>query len=135
MIDTNKPTVEASIGRDSYLTRINWNNGNILADEPRDKGGNGMHPDPFSLLAASLAACTLITLRMYTDRKGWNINHINISVNVSQERNGTQTETIFTKHIEYEPEITSEQRQRLSIIASKCPVAKTLMGTIKLLTQ
>ena len=134
-MDLTRPTVIASIGSKPYLTTINWNNGEILADEPSDLGGSGNYPDPFSLLAASLAACTLITLRMYIDRKEWNISNIKVSISISQERVGIETNTTFTKHLEYEPAASLEQRERLEIIASKCPIAKTLSGQIEIRTE
>ena len=129
-----KPTVFASIGSQHYLTTIKWENGEILADEPIDKGGSGLQPDPFSLLAASLASCTLITLKMYIDRKGWNIDTIKVSIAIDQQKEGIETHTSFIKNFEFQPEITDEQRERLTLIADKCPVAKTLAGQIKIVT-
>jgi hypothetical protein len=46
--------------------------------------GKDLGPDPFPLLA-SLAACALSTLRMYIDRKGWDIPEINISLTYTKK--------------------------------------------------
>lgn len=43
----------------------------LVADEPPSNGGRGIGPGPFDLVTAGLAACTMITLRMYAERKGW----------------------------------------------------------------
>lgn len=43
----------------------------LVADEPPSNGGLGVGPGPFDLVVAGLAACTMITLRMYAGRKGW----------------------------------------------------------------
>ena len=134
MIKSITPTVIASIGSKPYLTTIKWNNGEIIADEPLGQGGSGNYPDPFSLLASSLAACSLITLRIYGERKEWNITDIKVSITISQERDGIENQTAFTKSFEYEPAVTEEQRDRLALIASKCPIAKTLSGQIQFLT-
>ncbi|MHB8528644.1 MAG: DUF302 domain-containing protein, partial [Caulobacteraceae bacterium] len=41
------------------------------ADEPIAAGGGATGPSPHDLLAAGLAACTTLTLRLYADRKAW----------------------------------------------------------------
>jgi putative redox protein len=43
----------------------------LTADEPESNGGHNVGPGPFDLVVAGLAACTMITLRMYAERKGW----------------------------------------------------------------
>ena len=58
------------IGSQKYLCTISWRNGTLLMDEPENVGGQNTGPDPFSTFLASLAGCTLSTLRMYIDRKG-----------------------------------------------------------------
>jgi putative redox protein len=40
----------------------------IGVDEPLDVGGDDSAPSPQELLAASLAACTAITIEMYAQR-------------------------------------------------------------------
>ncbi len=53
-------------------TRVSLSNGRHewLADEPLDKGGEDSGPSPYEMLLGSLAACTLITLVLYTRHKG-----------------------------------------------------------------
>jgi putative redox protein len=48
----------------------------LVADESKEHGGGGAGPNPFELVVSGLAACTLITLRMYAERKGWGGVHI-----------------------------------------------------------
>ena len=81
--------IEGNISTQKYLCTIVWRNGKLLMDEPASLGGNDLGPDPFSTFLASLAGCTLSTLRMYIDRKGWDIPEINISLNLAQETNAT----------------------------------------------
>jgi putative redox protein len=40
-------------------------------DEPVDAGGTGTSLSPQQTLAAALAGCTAMTLKMYSARKGW----------------------------------------------------------------
>jgi len=125
--------ITGTIGTQKYLCRISWRNGTLLMDEPESVGGNNLGPDPYSTLLASLAGCTLSTLRMYIDRKGWDIPEINISLNVSQENHG-ELETTFSRRISFSSETTADQKERLLLIAEKCPVSKILKNKITINT-
>lgn len=125
--------ITGTIGTQKYLCTISWRNGKLLMDEPENIGGNDLGPDPFSTLLASLAGCTLSTLRMYIDRKGWNIPEINISLNLTQENEGELVTTI-SKTLTFSTAISVEQKERLLFIAEKCPISKILKNTINLKT-
>ena len=56
-----------------YAHTITVNGHALTADEPERLGGKNAGPAPFDLYLASLAACTAITLRMYAERKGWEL--------------------------------------------------------------
>jgi putative redox protein len=116
------------IGTQKYLCNITWRNGQFLMDEPQDVGGKDLGMDPFSTLMASLAGCTLSTLRMYIDRKEWIIPVINISLNLYQETLDGQLTTTIRRKITFSAEVTAEQKERLLIIADKCPISKLLKG-------
>lgn len=118
-----------TIGTQKYLCTISWRNGTLLMDEPESIEGKDLGPDPYTTLLASLAACTLSTLRMYIDRKGWDIPEINISLNMSQE-NDTELTTTITRNISFTSSIDEEIKNKLLIIAEKCPVSKMLKSTI-----
>jgi putative redox protein len=125
--------VEGKIGTQKYLCTIMWRNGEFIMDEPESLEGKDLGPDPFTALLASLAGCTLSTLRMYIDRKGWNIPEIKISLNLYQEKN-PELETIITRDISFSNEVDQETRKRLLIIAEKCPVSKMLKNKISIPT-
>lgn len=115
------------IGLQKYKCTISWRNGQFIMDEPENIGGKDLGPDPFSTLLASLAGCTLSTLRMYIDRKGWDIPEIHIALNLKQENN-LSLQTEITRNIRFSSEITDEQKERLLMIAEKCPISKLLKG-------
>ena len=126
--------ITGHIGTQKYLCTISWRNGQLIMDEPESVDGNDLGPDPYSTLLASLAGCTLSTLRMYIDRKGWVIPEINITLNATQET-GNDLTTIISRNISFSTEITSEQKERLLIIAEKCPVSRILKGKITINTN
>jgi len=126
-------TLSAKIDTRLYRTEIISGSDNIIiADEPQDMGGKNLGFSPAELLASSLASCTLITLRMYINRKGWDVSEINIKVDF--ERDIEQNVSSFIRKIEVTGEIDETQRQKLHIIADKCPIHKILTHTNKIQT-
>lgn len=118
-----------SIGSEKYICKIVWRNGTLIMDEPMNIGGQDSGPDPYTTLLASLAGCTLSTLRMYIDRKGWDIPEISVRMNMSQEtENGLIT--IIKRDIFFSSNLPTEQKERLLVIATKCPVSKILENNI-----
>lgn len=102
----------------------------LRADEETDKGGEGSGPGPHELLLAALASCTAMTLKVYAARKGWPLTDARVSVNGAS----TPAGFVITRQLTLQGELDAEQRQRLLEIADKCPVHKTLSGTITIQT-
>ncbi|MDQ3728195.1 MAG: OsmC family protein [Actinomycetota bacterium] len=97
----------------------------IVVDEPTDAGGADAGASPTRLLAASLAACTAITVEMYADRKGWELGALEVEVETSYEG---PVPTSFEVTLRPTSELSAEQMERLRVIAGKCPVHKALSG-------
>ncbi|OUL62443.1 OsmC family protein [Flavobacterium sp. AJR] len=126
-------TIIASIDTRKYRTEIKSASGNIvIADEPQEMGGKNLGFSPSELLASALASCTLITLRMYIDRKQWDVTEINISVDF--ERNSEQNVSLLNRKIEITGNVDEAQKERLLKIANSCPIHKTLTNTIQIQT-
>ena len=125
--------IEGSIGTQKYLCTISWRNGTLLMDEPEVVGGQNIGPDPFSTFLASLAGCTLSTLRMYIDRKGWDIPEIFISLNLTQTTDGDLVTTI-SRDISFSSTVSADIKERLLVIADKCPVSKILKNQVLIST-
>lgn len=117
-------TAHLASGTAKYEQKIRVRGHEIVSDEPVAEGGADAGASPYGLLASALASCTAITLRMYADRKGWTLGHIEIDVSIDRTDAG-DGETI-TRTIHFAPELTAEQRTRLLEIAEKTPVTKTI---------
>ena len=63
--------LRAAQGQAPYRVEMSVAGHALVGDEPAEHGGGGAGAAPFDLVVAGLAACTLITLRMYAERKGW----------------------------------------------------------------
>jgi putative redox protein len=121
----------ATIGRNTYKTELVARTHQLVADEPSDVGGSDLGPRPGDLLRMSLASCTAITLRMYANRKKFEVKEIHVSVLSKEVAGGTAFETdsriIGT--------LEETQRQRMIQIAKLCPVHKALTNPIEISTQ
>ena len=119
---------------EKYICKIVWRNGMFTMDEPINMGGQDSGPDPYTTLLASLAGCTLSTLRMYIDRKGWDIPEISIQLNMIQDtEKGLRTN--IRRDIIFPDYLSDEQKERLLVIAQKCPVSKILENDIVINTS
>jgi putative redox protein len=103
----------------------------ILTDVARELGGEDSGPEPHDILAAALAACTTLTVSLYAKRKGWPLEEIKVSIKHGQEG------AAYALHraIEYVGPLGEEEKARLTDIANKCPVHKTLSGQINITTE
>src|ERR1700759_2937134 len=121
-------------GTQNYQCTVQWRNGTFLVDEPEIIGGKDTGPDPYTLLLSSLGACTLGTLRMYIDRKQWDIPNIAVAVNLYKEIKEGKTVTVIDRDLNFLSPVTDEQRERLTEIAKMCPVSRILEGEIQIRT-
>jgi putative redox protein len=96
----------------------------IVFDEPTEQGGANEGPSPTRALAASLAACTAITMEMYAERKGWELD--NVEVVVDMEYGEAQLPRSFDVTLRLPASLSEQQRERLRVIAGKCPVHRAL---------
>jgi len=126
--------IHATIGTEKYKCSLEWRNGTIIADEPESSGGKDTGPDPYTLLLSSLASCTLITVRMYIDRKGWDIPELTVNVNMYQETKEGELHTIIDRDLVFPISVTDEQRLKLVDIAKHCPISKILESDVKVRT-
>jgi putative redox protein len=111
----------------------------LFADEPVDAGGDDTGPDPYELLLASLGACTSMTLLLYARRKRWPLERAEVRLSHHRDyaRDCAECDTKPVQIDRIERRITlhgpldEAQRARLLEIAGKCPVHRTLTGTIE----
>lgn len=135
--------VVVSMGREKYRAHVRAAGHSLVADEPVEVGGGGLGPGPYDLLLASLGTCTAITLRMYADRKGWDLEGIEVRLQHdkihARDCDDCETRNNRVDQIEREIELRgaldTSQRQRLLEIADRCPVHRTLHGEVRVRTR
>ncbi len=113
--------------RDGFTHEVDIDTGHtVVIDEPVDRGGADEGPSPTRAAAAGLAACTAITCEMYAAVKGWELGAVECEVEIHQGPGSTFEEITVTLKVP-EP-LDDQQRDRLLVIAGKCPVHRALSG-------
>lgn len=132
---STKTKIHAGIGHEHYVTKLSMRGHLLVADEPQDNGGKDTGPTPTELILSGLAACTASTLRMYADRKDWDIERIDLELSIRIEKTGTGQISHIETSIDITGNITSEQKERMLEIAAKCPIHKLLSNPIDIIIQ
>ncbi|HEY0799426.1 MAG TPA: OsmC family protein [Steroidobacteraceae bacterium] len=118
---SNEAVSAVESGRSAFHVNITAHDVQIGADEPISAGGLGLALTTFELLSAALAACTTMTLRMYSNRKQWSLK--SIRTDVSHTRTSGQTaQDYFARVIHLDGVLDEQQVARLLAVANHCPV-------------
>ncbi|WP_430261077.1 bifunctional alpha/beta hydrolase/OsmC family protein [Neorhizobium sp. IRS_2295] len=98
----------------------------LFADEPELVGGLGSGLSPYELVSAGLAACTVMTMRLYANRKGFPLERATTSVRHEKVADIMPPDR-FTRTIVLDGPLSDDQRARILEIADRCPVDLTLV--------
>lgn len=115
----------------------------MVLDESGVLTGAKVGPDPYDYILSALGACTVITLHMYAQRKGWPLQRAEVVLRHgrvhTKDCENCEEEisklTQVTKQLRLIGDLTPDQRKRLKIISAKCPVQKTLEAGIHIVTE
>lgn len=134
--------VTVHIGAEGQTVEVAASGHRLLADEPAAAGGDDKGPSPYDLLLAALGACTAMTLRRYADRKEWALRGVRVELTHARmhARDCDDCETVegmlstIERRLTIAGDLTDAQRARLVEMAEKCPVHRTLAGTVRIRT-
>jgi putative redox protein len=121
-------TVSGDIG---YAVDVFAGHHALKADEPVEGGGTDVGPSPYALVLSGLGACTAITLRMYAERKGWDLGHVDVHLELDKHE-GSET---ITRRLRFSGLLDDEQRNRLLEISEKTPVTLSLKRGMEITTH
>ena len=128
---------------DNFTTTIQTKKHSFIADEPASVGGDDFGPSPYDYLSAGLAACSAMTLKLYAERKKWDLQEVYVYITYSKKHSDDLMLDIETptridhlqKRLKLLGNLDESQKKRLKEIASKCPVHKTLQSEVVIETE
>jgi putative redox protein len=139
MPEATQVTVTSDVGLAQYIVSgpHRWR-----ADEPAP-AGSATGPSPYELLLASLGSCTSMTLRLYAQRKGMDLQRITVRLQHyrihAEDCRDCETKSGFLDRIDREIHLSGgldeAQKRRLLEIAERCPVHRTLKSEIDIRTR
>ena len=121
----------ASIGRVNYATLITAGHHRLTSDEGPELGGKDAGPGPYDLLTAALGACTVITLRMYAERKQWPAAAVHADIHFVREGDNSLIDRVLS----IEGPLDDAQKKRMAEIAERTLVTLTLKGGVDIRTR
>ncbi|MBJ8484227.1 MULTISPECIES: OsmC family protein [Acinetobacter] len=104
----------------------------FLTDKPEQFGGHDTGPAPYDFLTASLASCTMITLRMYAQHKQIDLGEFTVEVDFHSNRE--QQERI-ERRVVFKQTVAQDLQEKLLNVCSKTPVTKTLLRSLDIHTM
>lgn len=113
-------------GAGKFQVEIRCGDHRLFADEPVSVGGMASGMSPYELVAAGLAACTVMTMRLYADRKGFPLERAHAVVEHDKVP-GTEPSDRFTRVITLDGPLDDNQRGKIAAIADRCPVDLSLI--------
>ena len=130
----SEPGLVAHVSLDSesgYAQKIRAGHHALTADEPVASNGTDTGPAPYGLVLSGLGACTAITLRMYAERKGWQLGAVHVDLRMFKDEEGKER---IDRTVRFGAPLSDEQRGKLAEIAEKTPVTKTLRAGLAIAT-
>lgn len=135
-----KKIVHIHLSKENYKTVMTAGNHELISDEPEKLGGKNSGPDPYDYLLMSLGSCSVITMKMYADRKQWSLDDIYIELRHLKDHAKDCKECEdpkakidrIEKEIIVKGDLTEDQIEKLLEISKKCPVHKTLLGEMEI---
>lgn len=121
----------AQIAEVRYAVTIEMGRHIIVADEPKSLGGQDAGPAPFSLLVASLGACTSATLKMYAERKDWPLKSLKVGLRYLRSQDGSDR---IERRLIIEG-LDDEQRAKLADVAERTPVTLAIKSGVVIETR
>ena len=103
----------------------------FLTDKPESFGGHDTEPAPYDFLTASLASCTMITLRMYAQHKQIDLGDFSVEVDFYTNR---EQQEKMTRRIIFEQIPSPALQEKLLNVCSKTSVTKTLLRSLDIQT-
>jgi len=118
-----------------YLGEAKMRNHFSVLDRPIEKGGGDAGPTPVEYFLTAIAGCVSMTLRIYLEKKEWDVGNIIVEVFQKDKLTRDGLEKVIIEEISFEKTISESQKKELLVVASKCPIVKMIKEETKVISS
>lgn len=119
------------IAGESFAVTTNIDGHQFVIDAGPSEGGRDLGPNPTRTVEAALAACGVMTMKMYANRKGWPLENVVVTI-ARAEGEDAHTARTLEKSFDFTGSLDDAQKARLIEISDKCPVHRMLTGEVSI---
>ena len=104
----------------------------LITDKPESFGGQDKGLAPYDFVCSGLISCTMITLRMYAQHKGFDLGEFTVEAFFSANKEGQEW---IERKLTFTQPLSDELHQKVLDICQKTPVTKTLLRSVEIKTS
>ena len=116
----------------TWQGKISHGQHEYLTDKPESFGGQDAGPAPYDFLIAALISCTMITLRMYAQHKGFELGEFRVEADFKANKDG---EEWIERRLSFANDLDDAMCSKILQICERTPVTKTLLRSVKISTS
>tara|TARA_B100000767_G_C19480306_1_gene415909 strand:- start:35 stop:457 length:423 start_codon:yes stop_codon:yes gene_type:complete len=129
------PTSSITLSTDNYTAQATSRDHKYVIDTPVVKGGKNQGPTPVEYFLTAIGTCVAITLRVFAEKKEWDLGEIHVTVIEKTRFTPAGVEKIIHEVISVEKDISESQMQSLYEQAKACPVAQMVATETKIVSK
>lgn len=103
----------------------------LITDKPESFGGQDKGLAPYDFVCSGLISCTMITLRMYAQHKGFDLGEFTVEADFNANKEGKEW---IERRLSFANALSEELHQKILDICQKTPVTKTLLRSLEINT-
>ncbi|BCX71991.1 OsmC family protein [Acinetobacter bereziniae] len=104
----------------------------LITDKPESFGGQDKGLAPYDFVCSGLISCTMITLRMYAQHKGFDLGEFTVEADFNVNKEGKEW---IERRLSFANALSEELHQKVLDICQKTPVTKTLLRSVEINTS
>jgi len=104
----------------------------LITDKPESFGGQDKGLAPYDFVCSGLISCTMITLRMYAQHKGFDLGEFTVEADFNANKEGKEW---IERRLSFANALSEELHHKVLDICQKTPVTKTLLRSVEINTS
>lgn len=104
----------------------------LITDKPESFGGQDKGLAPYDFVCSGLISCTMITLPMYAQHKGFDLGEFTVEADFNANKEGKEW---IERRLSFANALSEELHQKVLDICQKTPVTKTLLRSVEINTS